>query len=61
MPQHTPALGHICGHCDGFATAAVTTGSRNPDGTRTTITAACPACKGTGHAPARPTLITAGR
>ncbi|WP_433889342.1 hypothetical protein [Streptomyces sp. CA-111067] len=61
MPQHHHAPGHICGHCDGFATAAITTGTRNPDGTRTTINANCPACRGTGTAPTRRTLTTTGR
>ncbi|WP_433891298.1 hypothetical protein [Streptomyces sp. CA-111067] len=61
MPKHTPAPGRICGHCDGFATAAITTGGRNPDGTRRTIRANCPACKGTGTAPARRVLTTTGR
>ncbi|MYS25283.1 hypothetical protein GA0115240_176824 [Streptomyces sp. DvalAA-14] len=64
MPQHTPAPGqHVCGHCDGFPTVAITTGTRNPDGTRRTLNVTCPACKGTGTitAPARRTLATAGR
>lgn len=48
MPQHaqnTP----VCRACDGFATAAITTGARHRDGTRATLTVACPACKGTGR------------
>ncbi len=48
MPQHSHASGHVCGHCDGHATAAITTGTRNPDGTRTTLPVSCPACNGTG-------------
>ncbi|MCX4672850.1 hypothetical protein OG453_40485 [Streptomyces sp. NBC_01381] len=46
----------ICGHCDGFAAAAIDAGYRLPDGTRATETALCPACdgKGTYLAPARP-------
>ncbi len=61
MPQHTHASGHICGHCDGFPTVQVSTGTRNTDGTRRTITATCPACRGTGTTPTRPALVTAGR
>ncbi|WBO64924.1 hypothetical protein [Streptomyces camelliae] len=48
MPQHglnTP----VCRDCDGFATVAITTGTRNTDGTRATLTVTCRACKGTGH------------
>ncbi|MEV5873968.1 hypothetical protein AB0L75_06985 [Streptomyces sp. NPDC052101] len=48
MPQHalnTP----VCRDCDGFATAAITTGTRNTDGTRATLRVVCPTCKGTGH------------
>ena len=48
MPQHSHASGHVCGHCDGHATAAITTGERNPDGTRTTLPVHCPTCNGTG-------------
>ena len=48
MPQ--PARNtRVCRDCDGFATAAITTGDRNRDGSRTTLTVACPTCKGTGH------------
>ncbi|MFJ8626607.1 hypothetical protein ACIRD3_27760 [Kitasatospora sp. NPDC093550] len=48
MPQTTPAPARICPDCDGFAQAAIDTGTRHPDGTRTTIPAYCPACHGTG-------------
>jgi DnaJ-class molecular chaperone len=48
MPQHAPSP-RVCHHCDGFATATVTTGTRHPDGTRNTLPVACPSCKGTGH------------
>lgn len=61
MPQHTHASGHVCAHCDGFPSVAITTGTRNGDGTRRTIRANCPACKGTGYAPTRRTLTIAGR
>ena len=59
MHQHarnTP----VCRDCDGFATAAITTGARHRDGTRVTLRVTCTACKGTGHtAPAA--LVRAGR
>uniref|UniRef100_A0AAU3HV38 Molecular chaperone DnaJ n=1 Tax=Streptomyces sp. NBC_01393 TaxID=2903851 RepID=A0AAU3HV38_9ACTN len=47
MPQHVRNM-PVCRDCDGFATAAITTGGRNRDGSRTTLRIACPACKGTG-------------
>ncbi|MEU2396867.1 hypothetical protein ABZ764_02590 [Streptomyces pseudogriseolus] len=47
MPQHTQ-ITRVCRDCDGFATAAITTGTRHRDGTRVTLRVACPACKGTG-------------
>ncbi|KOV90638.1 MULTISPECIES: hypothetical protein [unclassified Streptomyces] len=50
--QNTP----ICRDCDGFATAAITTGTRRPDGTRATLTVTCPTCKGTGHTTPAPAL-----
>ncbi|QHA04713.1 hypothetical protein GQF42_16700 [Streptomyces broussonetiae] len=60
MPQralNTP----VCRDCDGFSAAAITTGTRDSDGTRKTLTVTCPACKGTGLiAPAR-ALVRAGR
>ncbi|MFK0183518.1 hypothetical protein ACIQV1_04800 [Streptomyces rubiginosohelvolus] len=51
MPQHTRPR-PICGHCDGFPTATITTGTRTPNGQRQTITANCLACHGTGYATA---------
>jgi len=59
MPQHSHASGRVCGHCDGFPTVHIATGSRRLDGTRTTIAVDCPACHGTGTVPARRTLATA--
>ncbi|MBP0460829.1 hypothetical protein [Streptomyces montanisoli] len=56
MPDRTPAL-PICRHCDGFPTVHITTDTRHPDGTRATLRAVCPACKGTGHT--RPTAASA--
>ncbi|MBJ7001720.1 hypothetical protein JG491_16835 [Streptomyces sp. CRPSP2-6A1] len=48
MPRNTPALRRVCRDCDGFARAAIATGTRNSDGTRTTLRVDCPACHGTG-------------
>ncbi|MFD8319125.1 hypothetical protein ACFVZ3_13845 [Kitasatospora purpeofusca] len=51
MPQHhhAPArTARICPACNGFARAAVATGSRLPDGTRATLHTACRTCEGTG-------------
>ncbi|MFJ2841351.1 hypothetical protein ACIPD2_06620 [Streptomyces griseofuscus] len=59
MPQHaqnTPA----CRDCDGFATAAIATGTRHTNGTRNTLTIACPTCKGTGHTAPAAGLAHAG-
>jgi RNase P subunit RPR2 len=60
MPQHhqnTP----VCRDCDGFATAAITTGTRNRDGSRTTLRVTCQACQGTGHTAPVAALARAGR
>ncbi|MFF9215461.1 hypothetical protein [Streptomyces viridosporus] len=43
----------ICPACDGFATAAVTLGGRDPRGHLRTLPVDCPACHGTGTVPAR--------
>ncbi|MEV7982501.1 hypothetical protein [Streptomyces sp. NPDC086519] len=59
MPRNTPAP-RVCSDCDGFARAAITTGSRNPDGTRTTLAVNCQACRGTGTTPAT-VLVRVGR
>ncbi|GAA1133096.1 hypothetical protein [Kitasatospora arboriphila] len=48
MHQHTRTPGPICPACDGFARAAIATGTRRADGTRHTIPVACPACRGLG-------------
>nr|WP_078871633.1 hypothetical protein [Streptomyces caatingaensis] len=57
MPETTYARLRRCHDCDGFPTVAVTIGTRAPDGTRETVTVACPACRGTGNAaPARTAL-----
>ncbi|MFI8212183.1 hypothetical protein [Streptomyces werraensis] len=48
MPQHAQ-ITRVCRDCDGFATAAITTGTRHQDGTRDTLRVTCPTCKGTGR------------
>ncbi|MET7780114.1 hypothetical protein ABZU94_34320 [Streptomyces mirabilis] len=55
--QNTP----VCRDCDGFAAAAITTGTRNRDGSRTTLRVTCRACKGTGHTAPAAILARAGR
>ncbi|MEU2518543.1 hypothetical protein ABZ732_07100 [Streptomyces pseudogriseolus] len=59
MPQHAQ-ITRVCRDCDGFATAAITTGTRHRDGTPVTLRVTCPTCKGTGlTAPAG--VVRAGR
>ncbi|GGS84386.1 hypothetical protein [Streptomyces griseoviridis] len=60
MPQHAPAA-RICRDCDGFPTVAITTGTRNGDGTRATLRVTCPACKGTGRSLPAAGLVRVGR
>ncbi|NYV73463.1 hypothetical protein [Streptomyces sp. UH6] len=60
MPQHPPAS-RICRDCDGFATAAITTGTCHPDGTRQTLPVTCPTCKGTGRTAPAGALATVRR
>ncbi|WP_405947996.1 hypothetical protein OG588_16760 [Streptomyces prunicolor] len=60
MHQHAPSM-PVCRDCDGFATAAITTGTRHDDGTRVTLRVTCKACKGTGHTAPAPALVRAGR
>ncbi|MFG6297882.1 hypothetical protein [Streptomyces rochei] len=60
MPQHTPNT-RVCRDCDGFATAAITTGTRHADGTRATLRVTCPTCRGTGTAAPAASLSRAGR
>ncbi|MER7183788.1 hypothetical protein ABT404_30670 [Streptomyces hyaluromycini] len=59
MPRNTPSP-RVCRDCDGFARVAITTGTRNPDGTRTTLRIECLACHGTGTT-APSALARAGR
>jgi hypothetical protein len=51
-PNTTPTP-RICPSCDGFATAAITTGHRDWRGHLPTLTIACRACRGQGTVPAR--------
>lgn len=51
MTQLRRARARTCPDCDGFPMVAITTGTLNPDGTRTTLRIACRACSGTGTAP----------
>ncbi|MYR25160.1 MULTISPECIES: hypothetical protein [unclassified Streptomyces] len=61
MPQPYPVT-PICGSCDGFAVAHITTGQTTPTGQRHTLPAVCPACHGTGTTTrTAPTPVTAGR
>ncbi|MFI8238364.1 hypothetical protein ACIF83_14035 [Streptomyces sp. NPDC085866] len=55
--QNTP----VCRDCDGFATAAITTGTRHRDGSRVTFRVDCHACKGTGNITRAAALARTGR
>ncbi|MEU6774112.1 hypothetical protein [Streptomyces sp. NPDC046759] len=60
MPQ--PARNKpVCRDCDGFATAAITTGIRHRDGSRVTLRVDCRACKGTGYTLPANVLVQVGR
>ncbi|MEU5321457.1 hypothetical protein AB0G67_32585 [Streptomyces sp. NPDC021056] len=62
MPGPNPATSttaRICPNCDGFATAAVPSGTRHHDGTRTLLHIDCGTCHGTGTIPLRPRLTSA--
>ncbi|MYW63896.1 hypothetical protein GTY65_07405 [Streptomyces sp. SID8379] len=61
MSQPTPARARICSDCDGFPVVAITTGLRNRDGSRQTLTATCPTCKGHGRTTPAATLVRVGR
>ncbi|WP_053913022.1 hypothetical protein VM636_15195 [Streptomyces sp. SCSIO 75703] len=60
MPQHVQ-ITRVCRDCDGFATAAVTTGTHHSNGTRVTLRITCPTCKGTGHTIPAASLTRTGR
>ncbi|WP_432052069.1 hypothetical protein [Streptomyces xiamenensis] len=57
MPQTDSTLSAVCSNCAGFNTVVITTGNRLPDGTRETITVACP-CTTTAAARASRTAVT---
>ncbi|MEU0964282.1 hypothetical protein ABZ357_02165 [Streptomyces sp. NPDC005917] len=62
MPGPTPATlatARICPNCDGFATAAVASGSRDSRGRLPTVLVDCPACHGTGTVSPGPRLAAA--
>ncbi|MFE4994000.1 hypothetical protein ACFRH4_22125 [Streptomyces mirabilis] len=59
MPQHVPNT-PVCRDCDGCPVVAITTGTRDRDGSRTTLRVTCRACKGTGTV-RRSALARAGR
>ena len=60
MPQHVSNTS-VCRDCDGFATAAIDTGTRDDDGSRVTLRVDCPACHGTGHTARAVRLARTGR
>ncbi|MFJ8271693.1 hypothetical protein ACIQ8G_15305 [Streptomyces sp. NPDC094154] len=60
MPQRARNT-RVCRDCDGFASVAITTGTRYLDGTRATLHVQCPACQGTGHTTPAADLARAGR
>ncbi|MFF3911329.1 hypothetical protein ACFYZJ_36525 [Streptomyces sp. NPDC001848] len=57
----TTTTARICPNCDGFPTVAITLGGRDPRGHLRTITVDCPACHGTGTAPAPTVQLVGGR
>jgi DnaJ-class molecular chaperone len=48
---HTDNRQRLCRDCDGFPVVAIDTGQRHRDGSRVTLRAHCPACKGNGTTP----------
>ncbi|MGW7264371.1 hypothetical protein [Streptomyces sp. NPDC054842] len=60
MPQHAQPT-RVCRDCDGFASAAIATGTRRTDGIRATLRVTCPTCQGTGRTVAAASLYRAGR
>ncbi|MET9971771.1 hypothetical protein ABZZ80_39215 [Streptomyces sp. NPDC006356] len=64
MTGPTPATAttaRICPNCDGFASAAISSGGRNASGHLHTLTVDCPACQGTGIRNARVAQLAGGR
>ncbi|MGW3407953.1 hypothetical protein [Streptomyces sp. NPDC000888] len=60
MPQHVPNT-PVCRDCDGFPVVAITTGTRDRDGSRTTLRVTCRTCQGTGHTARASALVRVGR
>ncbi|MFE0889311.1 hypothetical protein ACFW4Q_09760 [Streptomyces rochei] len=60
MPQHAQNT-RVCRDCDGFATAAITTGARHTEGTRATLRVTCLTCQGTGTTAPAANLHRIGR
>ncbi|MFH9658210.1 hypothetical protein ACH4NF_08845 [Streptomyces sp. NPDC017248] len=54
MHHHDPFAARICPHCDGFATVAVDSGTRDRHGRRLTFLIDCSACGGSGVYPRMP-------
>ncbi|MGW2379116.1 hypothetical protein [Streptomyces sp. NPDC001658] len=52
------ATARICPNCDGFATAAVSSGARDASGRLPTLTVDCPTCHGTGTVASSPPYAT---
>ncbi|WP_425833026.1 hypothetical protein [Streptomyces fractus] len=49
MQHPPPATARVCSNCDGFASAAVSSGlDRDARGHLPTVTVDCPVCHGTG-------------
>lgn len=48
MAHRASSASRVCPACDGFASAAITSGGRDRHGHLRTITADCRACHGTG-------------
>ncbi|MBQ1099722.1 hypothetical protein KBY55_27580 [Streptomyces sp. b94] len=57
----TAASPRICPNCDGFATAAVSSGDRDASGQLPTLAVDCPACHGAGTVPASAAEFVGGR
>ncbi|MFF1759372.1 hypothetical protein [Streptomyces sp. NPDC058266] len=60
MAQPT-SRARVCRDCDGFPVVAITTGLRNRDGSRQTLTATCHTCKGRGASAPAAVHVRAGR
>ncbi|WP_327595023.1 hypothetical protein [Streptomyces chartreusis] len=64
MTGPTPATSttdRICSNCDGFATAAISSGGRDARGHLHTLTVDCRVCSGTGTVSAPAAQLAGGR